>query len=71
MFEDYARYDLIGVGWRRFRSRFLYAFVFTGEGETFKVQFDSSLRNELARLRDLNKRAGLPLDGGQGLAPRL
>ena len=59
MFEDYARHDLIGSSaWRRFRSTFLYAFAFTDEGKTFRVKFDSSLRKELARLRDQNKRAG-------------
>jgi hypothetical protein len=61
MFHDYVQSDLIGSSaWRRFRSRFLYAFVFTDEGKTFRVKFDSSLRKELARLLDQNKRAVSP-----------
>jgi hypothetical protein len=56
-FQEYAVADLIGTSaWSRVRSHFLSAFVFTDEGRTFKVKFDSSLRKELARLRDQKNR---------------
>ena len=52
-FRDYMRRDFIGTSfWSRLRSRFLRGLVFTEEGKVFKVVFDSSLRKELARLRN-------------------
>ena len=43
---------LIGTSvWSRLRSQFISAYVFTDEGKVFKVKFDSSLRKEMARLR--------------------
>jgi hypothetical protein len=51
-FEEYAKKDLVGKSiWSRACSRFLSALVFTDEGRTFRVKFDSSLRKHLAGLR--------------------
>jgi hypothetical protein len=53
MFRDYALKDFIGTTvLSRFRSRFISAYVFTDEGKVFKVKLGSSLRKELARLRE-------------------
>jgi hypothetical protein len=53
MFQEYVLKDFVGTTvWSRFRSRFISASVFTDEGKVFKVTLDSSLRKEMARLRE-------------------
>ena len=53
MFQEYVLKYFVGTTvWSRFRSRFISAFVFTEEGKIFKVTLDSSLRKEMARLRE-------------------